>query len=92
MYTPIGNPAPVPDLKDDYKIELYKTYFEKDFPDVDPLVLANQQWHQEAPDVNQWLELVRSEFTVLSRWLNSPLVIDHEFKIARAKWNEYYDG
>jgi hypothetical protein len=84
-------PAAVSVLHDDYKLALYATYFEKDFPDVDPLILTDQQWHSESMNVNDWLQLTREEFALLQSWQRSNLGIDHEFKIARAKWKEYYD-
>jgi hypothetical protein len=77
-------------MSDDYKQALYTAYFKKVFPDVDPLVLTEKQWHTEAPTSVEWLQMVRAEFVLLQSCQNNTLG-DHEFKIARSKWLEYYD-
>jgi hypothetical protein len=75
-------------LSDYNKRALFDQYFAKDFPTIDPLMLTDSQWHQNASSLSEWEALVRKEIDLLFRWEKAR---NPDFIEAVKKWNEYYE-
>jgi hypothetical protein len=75
----------------EFKGQLYRTYFEKEFPGIDPKDIRS--WHTEVATVEAWMKAMRRELRlVVKGYEHLPEITDLAYYGAVKKWERFFDG